>query len=484
MNTPIVIRQSFRTLLSSVLLLSLMAHGLPAAGYPDYNSNPLPADRSGMESNAREIAARIQSGWNIGNTLEAIGGETAWGNPKVSPELISLVKQSGFDAVRIPVSWNQYADPETAEINASWLNRIKEVVQYCIDEDIYVILNIHWDGGWLENNVSVEKQESVNARQKALWEQIATHLRDFDGRLLFASANEPHAENAGEMAVLLSYHQTFVDAVRSTGGRNAYRVLAVQGPSTDIEKTDNLMDSLPVDTVPDRMMVEVHFYTPYNFTLMTEDQSWGKQAYYWGQDFHSASDPDHNATWGEEDELDRLFGLMKSKFVDKGIPVLVGEYSAMRRSDLTGDSLQLHLASRAHYHDYIVERCNALGLLPFFWDNGGLNNHSSGIFDRHKNTVFDTPTLNAVTRVETPQYWKKIVEASRIRPSIEIHPEGEVDLTVPGSPGQSFRIERSESLAPGSWTVLADQVSGSSDPFHLVDPAGPGSRFYRVVFLP
>ncbi len=396
MNTPIVIRQSFRTLLSSVLLLSLMAHGLPAAGYPDYNSNPLPADRSGMESNAREIAARIQSGWNIGNTLEAIGGETAWGNPKVSPELISLVKQSGFDAVRIPVSWNQYADPETAEINASWLNRIKEVVQYCIDEDIYVILNIHWDGGWLEEHVDESHREQTVARQRAYWQQIATHLRDFGDRLMFASANEPNVDTKAQMKVLYAYHQAFIDAVRETGGKNAYRVLVVQGPGTDIEKTVKLWKGMPNDTVPDRLMMELHFYTPYNFTLMTEDADWGNQFFYWGDGFHSTTDRSHNPTWGEEAAVEQLFQQVRKQFTDRGIPVLLGEFGAMRRSNLEGDAYRRHLASRVYYLGFVANRARAHGLLPFYWDTGGLDNNGSGIFDRRKPAVYDAPALKAL----------------------------------------------------------------------------------------
>ena len=116
---------------------------------------------------------------------------------------------------------------------------------------MYVILNIHWDGGWLENNCTQDKEEEVNARQEAFWEQIATTMRDFDEHLLFASANEPNVDNATQMAVLESYHQTFIDAVRSTGGKNSYRVLVVQGPSTDIEKTNQLMTTLPTDEVAD-----------------------------------------------------------------------------------------------------------------------------------------------------------------------------------------------------------------------------------------
>jgi endoglucanase len=365
--------------------------------YPDYNTNSIAPDMSGMESTATQIASRIKLGWNLGNSLEAIGGETNWGNPAATPELVQLVKQSGFDAIRLPVSWNQYANQSTAKIDPTWLNRVRQVVEDSVEAGLYVIVNIHWDEGWLENNVTPEKQAENNDKQKALWQQIATHLRDFDEHLMFAGTNEPNVDNANQMAVLDSYLQTFVDAVRSTGGKNAYRVLIVQGPRTDIELTNQLMRTLPTDTLPNRMMAELHFYTPYQFTLMSEDADWGKQFYYWGNGFHSTTDTERNATWGEEGDVDRLFGLVKQQFVDKGVPVVLGEFTAQRRTgQLSGAALDLHLASRAYYHRYVTEKALENGILPFYWDAGGLGHLSSGIFDRNAKSVFDQQTLDAL----------------------------------------------------------------------------------------
>ncbi|RZJ66193.1 MAG: dihydroxy-acid dehydratase [Flavobacterium sp.] len=365
--------------------------------YPSYNTNPLPADATGMSSTAVQLAAKMKLGWNIGNTMEATGGETAWGNPKVTKALIDLVKANGFNAIRIPCSWNQYlANAGKAQIQTEWLKRVKEVVQYCVDNDMYVIVNIHWDNGWLENNVTEAKKDENNAKQKAFWEQIATHLRGFDEHLLFASANEPNVENATQMAVLTSYHQTFIDAVRSTGGKNAYRNLIIQGPSTDIEKTNNLMTTLPTDKVANRMMAEVHYYTPYQFALMDKDADWGKMFYYWGKDFHSTTDPTRNATWGEEADLDKFFLSMKTQFVDKGVPVILGEFGAIRRSDLTGADLTLHLDSRAYFLKYVVKQATANGLIPFYWDAGNLGVNTMSLFDRSNNTVYDTQALKAL----------------------------------------------------------------------------------------
>ncbi|MDY0990221.1 cellulase family glycosylhydrolase [Flavobacterium sp. CFBP9031] len=397
-NTTTALRNAVITLTSTELPSATISVSQAAGSlYPSYNTNPIAADASGMGSSAVELAAKIKLGWNIGNTLEATGGETAWGNPKVTKALIDAVKANGFNAIRIPCSWNQNLEnAATAKIKADWLNRVKEVVQYCIDNDMYVVVNIHWDGGWLENNITEAKKVENNAKQKAFWEQIATHLRGFDEHLLFASANEPAVEDATQMAVLNSYHQTFIDAVRSTGGKNATRVLVVQGPTTDIEKTNKLMTTLPTDKVTGRMMVEVHYYAPWNFAGLTKDETWGKMFYYWGAGFHSTTDTERNATWGEEADLEKNFKLMKTQFVDKGIPVLLGEFGAIRRTTLTGDALTLHLNSRAYYLKTVVKTAKTNGLLPFYWDEGSTGNNGFGIMNRTNNTVFDTQALNAL----------------------------------------------------------------------------------------
>jgi endoglucanase len=355
--------------------------------YPSYNTSPKPPDQTGMSSTAVQLAAKFKAGWNIGNTLEAIGGETAWGNPLISESYIQFVKQNGLNAIRLPCSWNQYANQTSAKIQDSWLNRVKQVVQYCVNNDMYVLLNIHWDGGWLDNNINQLKRDSVNAKQKAFWEQIATTLRDFDEHLMFASANEPPVDNAVQMEILTSYHQTFIDAVRSTGGRNSYRVLVVQGPSTDFDKTNDLMNVLPTDPVANRMMVEVHNYTPYQFTIMDVDASWGNIFYYWGAGNHSTIEPGRNATWGEEATLNQSFQKMKVKFADKGIPVILGEYGAYRRAAPLDTAK--HNASVDSWITFMTKQAIAHGLKPFFWDTGGA-------LDRQNNTVRDARTMNAI----------------------------------------------------------------------------------------
>ena len=229
----------------------------PLEIYKSYNTSPKPPDATGMSSTMVELAAKMQLGWNIGNTFEAPGSETGWGSPVITEDFIKFLKQKGFNAIRIPCSWDWYHidNKTTAHINENWMNRVKEVVGYCVNNDMYVLLNIHWDGGWLENNCTPNKKDSVNGKQKAYWEQIATAMRDFDEHLMFASANEPNADDQTKSDVLLSYHQTFVNAVRSTGGRNTYRALVLQGDPKWVN-----VNTFPTDPTPNRIMFESHNY--------------------------------------------------------------------------------------------------------------------------------------------------------------------------------------------------------------------------------
>lgn len=339
---------------------------------------------------AQQIANKMTVGWNLGNTLEAIGGEGAWGAGRTSQQLIDSVKAAGFNTVRLPVSWFIHSDTVTSVIHKEWIDRVKEVVDYCIKNDMYVILNMHWDKGWLENRVNKANQYIVNKRQHAYWTQIAQYFRDYDERLLFAGANEPAVHDSVQMSVLLSYHQTFIDAVRATGGNNSSRTLIVQGPSTDVDETFKLMNTLPKDNITNRMMVEVHYYTPYQFCLMEKDASWGKRVFYWGKDNHSKTDISRNATNEEEDELDKKFERMKAKFVDRGIPVIIGEFGAFRRKVPATSDQALHDASVNYYYRILVKTALNKGMIPVCWDVPGM------IYDRKTGETKDKALVDAI----------------------------------------------------------------------------------------
>jgi endoglucanase len=359
------------------------------------------ADLNEMSSDAMPLSQKMIGGWNLGNSLEATGivngaltaSETLWGNPKASKTLIDAVKAAGFNTVRIPCAWNAYVeDPTTYKIKDSWLARVKEVVDYCVDNEMYAIINIHWDGGWLEEHPMYSHQIEVNKKQKALWQQIAVYFRDYDEHLLFAGTNEVHANygnpSAEHIEVQQSYNQTFVDAVRSTGGRNSWRNLVVQAYNTNILNADQYM-TMPADAqgISNRLMAEIHFYDPFDFTL---DASSSK--YLWGAAY---AGNEHTSDWAQESWVDEAFGLMKTKFIDNGIPVILGEYAAMLRSSLAS-GLADHLASRNHYLNYVTQSAKDHGLIPVYWDAGYTGNNGSGLFNRTTGAVVHNDALNAI----------------------------------------------------------------------------------------
>ncbi|HOO42591.1 MAG TPA: glycoside hydrolase family 5 protein [Bacteroidales bacterium] len=339
---------------------------------------------------ATEFAQLMGTGWNLGNTLEATGGETSWGNPKVTPELIQAVKQAGFNAVRIPVSWSVHiTDQATHKIDNAWMQRVGQVVNYVIDNDMYAIINIHWDNGWM-NDPRESSREAINEKLHAVWTQIATYFKGYDDRLLFAGSNEVHMENdwssdppAQYIAVQNSFNQTFVDAVRATGGRNLKRFLVAQSYLTNIDLAYESF-IIPTDPTPDRLMLEVHYYDPYEFALK-EDLPYDSQ---WGSVATGAV-----TSWGQENWVVKQFGKMQEKFTGKGIPVILGEYGALYRSSLSGQALEDHQRCRAYYSGYVNRTALDHGMVPFYWDNGAENFR---LFSRSTYQVLHPDILDAI----------------------------------------------------------------------------------------
>lgn len=328
---------------------------------------------------AQQLAGKMKTGWNLGNMLEA----TWMGKNYLATtyqRTIDSVKIAGFNTVRLPVAWYFHSDTATYVINPTFLAHVKKVLDFCIKDSMYVVMNTHWDTGWLDDHINVKDSAKVNARQRAHWTQIANYFKDYGDHLLFASANEPPAKDANQMSILLSYHQTFINAVRATGGNNSSRTLIVQGPSTDIDLTNKLMNTMPKDQIANRLMVEVHYYTPWQFCLLDKDgtNSWDQMYYYWGKENHSTTDTKRNATWGEESDMDKYLGMMKTKFVDKGIPVIIGEYGAFRKTVIAPSNQVLHNASIKSFYRYFVKSATEKGIITYCWDTGGIFNFSTG----------------------------------------------------------------------------------------------------------
>lgn len=368
----------------------------------DINYGDLP-----MQSSAAEIAKKMGVAVNIGNTLEATGGETAWNNPMINQTYLAGVKAMGFDAVRVPCNWyNHYMtvkdvmgnDSLTTTIDPAWMARVKEVVSMCIDNDLYVVLNDHWDTGWIENTFDQGYHSSLAEQLADMWTQIATEFNPFDEHLLFAGLNEPGMNGqitAPALEALTKYEQAFIDAVRATGGNNATRTLVVQGPQTNIDATVADSYVMPVDAVADRLMVEIHFYDPYQFALMEDDADWGKTWWYYGSDNHVAGSIHNNGTYMNEAEIEGQFAKMKAKFVDNGYPVILGEYAPMIRTvDQYADlDVAKHEASRAYWNEVVTRAALHNECVPCYWETGGDINRTTG-------TAINTYAIDGIMRAK------------------------------------------------------------------------------------
>jgi endoglucanase len=334
-------------------------------------------------------------GWNLGNTLEALPNEGAWGAP-ATQALINSVAAAGYNTVRIPCAWDSHANQRTRQIDPTYMARVKQVVDWCYAKNLYVEINCHWDGGWFDSSGFRRVDAKIKAKVQSYWTQIATTFANYDGRLLFACANEPDIDSQAKTNVLLQYYQTFVNTVRAAGGQNTTRWLVLSGPSTDIDRTDSWFNTLPSDPTPGRLAVEVHYYSPYQFCLMTADADWGSMFYFWGMGYHSAKLPNRNANWGEENYMLAEFQKMQAKFTSKGIPVILGEYHATKRDgypDLPegGTEYDRHLASRTYFHKTASDIANSMGIKPVYWDTPG------GFFDWTTGAVLDPDNVRATT---------------------------------------------------------------------------------------
>ena len=351
---------------------------------------------------AQTWCKNVVMGWNLGNSLEAEGTETSWGNPATTADMIKAIKGEGFNAVRIPVRWGQHCDMSTMTIDEKWLSRVKEIVDWCLAEDMYVIINTHHDL-WLEHYPTNAKKTELNEKLGKLWTNIATAFADYDGRLAFAGLNEVNAEGDWGLTptqenydVTNSFNQTFVDAVRATGGNNAQRNLVVQ--SYRCNPTMGLTNLVvPTDPTPNRLSVEFHYYDPYSYC------SGAAGSYnYWGIAF---SDKGTVTPDGNEKSLANFFLTIREKWWEQGLGVVIGEYGCSCHYTTADKATQE--ANMQYYMKCLVSEARKNGFAAFVWDNNAYGNGSEkfGIFDRKNGMKVRTPFfLDGIKEGSSTQY--------------------------------------------------------------------------------
>ena len=356
-------------------------------------------DNSGMTLSAQEWDKNVVMGWNLGNSLESSGGETGWGNPKTTQEMIKYVKSMGFNAVRIPVRWTeQLADESTMVVKDAWLKRVKEIVDWCLAEDMYVIINTHHEA-WLDRNPFNSKKTENNRKLAALWKCIATYFRDYDQRLAFAGTNETIALVDGQenwnkptaewQEVQNSYNQTFVNAVRATGGKNYYRHLVVQTYACNGYYGLDGGFIVPTDVVEGRLSVEFHCYDPYEY-------AGNGSYYYWGKKY---KDMGKSVPSSDESTMENYFYRIKANWWKKGLGVVLGEYGAT--CHYKSNEKQLQMENLQYYYACMVGNARKYGFAAFAWDNNVFGNGTEkfGIFRRSGSsatTVGNTYALKGI----------------------------------------------------------------------------------------
>lgn len=295
---------------------------------------------------AHQTISFMGQGWNLANTMESCGGtgktvsdfETLWGAPVTTQSMIDGIKNSGFKSIRIPVAWsNMISDDGNYTIDEAYMKRVETIVNYCLNNELYVVLNIHYDGGWWGMFGSEDKNIQAWAWKKyvSIWEQIATRFNEYSDRLIFESANEELGDGVNDSNLGLNtavngvkgklttdelyekvnaINQKFVEVVRKTGGNNAYRQLLLAGFCTDLGKTCDERFVMPTDTVKangkEKLHVSIHYYTPGGYCI--------------GEDATSSFYED---SWGTESDVKAMHGLLDrmAKFTDQGYGVIIGE---------------------------------------------------------------------------------------------------------------------------------------------------------------
>ena len=355
-------------------------------------------NNEGMTLSAQEWTRDVVMGWNLGNSLECPYTETEWGNPKTTKAMIHAVAEAGFNAIRIPVRWINHVNNTTDMIvNADWLARVKEVVDWCLEENMYVIINSHHEE-WYDRNPYYSKQEENNRMLAALWTCIATYFRDYDQRLIFAGTNETTvnwaAPTAEQQAVQNSYNQTFVDAVRETGGKNYYRNIVVQTFACSPYHGLNGF-TIPTDKVEGRLSVEFHYYDPYEYCGNCT-------YYYWGEAY---KDKGRILASSTEKTITNLFDRITNTWAKKGLGVVMGEYGVSNH--FTEDDKQTQQENMQYYLKCVVSEARQHGFAAFAWDNNAFNNgpENFGIFKRWQNmAVGNTYFLKGITEGAGAEY--------------------------------------------------------------------------------
>ena len=392
---------------------------------------------------AQEWCDRIDCGWTLGNTLasyiegmpDSMDVETCWGCPRTTKEMIDSVVAAGFNALRLSVRWYpHFTDTLNATVDKGWLSRVKEIADWGLENGMQVMINTDHEE-WLELHPFYADSASVLTKERNLWRQIAECFRDYDDRIAFCATGEPHAgefftkPTEENLFMQKRFNQVFVDAVRSTGGRNCQRNLIVQTYQTDPRFCPEAFEK-PVDSTEGHLIVEIHYYYPFQYTIKGWNRFYGKKYAKVGE---KAGEPNIDETTlqamaaaagqgqfidldemkktqfgfvAEDPELDETMRKMKEMFIDNGLPVVIGEIGASQWYNEGEDNWEQIRDSRVDFYRETISAARRYDIPCFVFDDGltGKGEMYFSFFDRHDHM-----------KVVNPMELEAIVMASKRR---------------------------------------------------------------------
>lgn len=356
------------------------------------------------DTEALAFTADMKIGWNLGNTFDAytdgnleneLDSETLWVSTATTKEMIDNIKAAGFNTMRLPVTWHTHLVDDAYTISPVWLDRVQEVMDYAIDNEMYVILNIHHDNN--ENYMFPDSAHLAQSKEyiTAIWTQLAARFADYDEHLIFEGMNEPRLvgstyewwiSNSSEecqdaIACINELNQTFVDTVREGGGNNESRYLMVPGYDASLDGATNSGFVLPTDPANNNnhIIVSVHAYTPYGFALQAEGED--------GSTSHFDAMQD-NSTRDIVTLMDKLY----NRYISQGIPVVIGEFGARNKD--------LNTQDRVDYASYYIAAARARGITCIWWDNNAFtgNGENFGLYYRLGNYFIFEDIVNGMMK--------------------------------------------------------------------------------------
>lgn len=419
-------KKRWKQIFARILAVAVLAGCMPGARFPAY-AESYGKDGSVRDLTSWQIIEDMGLGCNIGRSLDCLGGwavaedpwgyQWSWGNPPLERSFIQKVKEKGFRTIRLPVSWALWMD-DNGQINPAYMKTVQEIIDWCLEEDLYVILTMYQDGGtedfsWIRG-IATDFQ-GVSGKYARVWAQIAANFASYGDHLLFeglGAVEFPEAESVSRQYELLNHlNQLFVDTVRGAGGNNPGRHLLVPGFACDIERTCDGRYQMPEDPAG-RCILTVNYYAPWLFCVAKESMTWVTA----------------QNTWGSEDDVAAVYAdlsVLADRFLSKGVPVVIGEYGVVTTDRKEEASIRSYLGTVSRI---MLE----YGMCPILMDTG--LSGDTRFLERYSGEFYD-PQLAAVYQELAGQKAQGQIE--------------KIDVSVP------FYSQVTLPVSPGGWVSLA-----------------------------